>query len=288
MRLRNLIQGSPEWHKWRSSGIGSSDIAKITGVSPFGSAFDFYNEKSGIVVTDKSSYATERGKHYEPIVREKFNKLQNANYETACFQHDNYCFILASLDGYDEATNTLIEIKVPGKKDLELAAQGEIPEYYKVQIQWQLGTCGAQRAYYICYDPKTDQMYIVTVARDEETIQRLFHSAHIFWDNFLRGIPPVKRDDVDVDFITDEKFVSIALQAQKIKGELLKWELQWDEVKKEILNFGKGRSFRGYGISAVKTSGRKTYDTDAMVADGIDIERYAKVGKESYTIKIDK
>jgi putative phage-type endonuclease len=287
MKRVNLVQGSPEWHVWRNGGIGSSDIAKIMGISPFGSALEFYNEKAGIVVNDKSSFATERGKKYEPIARDKFNKLKGANYQPDCFEHPEYPYMLASVDGYDEKTHRLLEIKVPGKKDLELAARGEIPEYYNIQMQWQMAIVDVSMMSYICYDPKSDQIYITTVMRDEKIIAEMYRAACVFWDNFLQGIPPKKQDD-DIDFITDDQFVTIALAARKIKGEIVKWELEWDTVKQHILKFGNGRSFTGYGVTATKTSGRKTYDIEAMVADGINVEKYAKVGKESYTIKIDK
>lgn len=287
MKQIHLRQGSPEWHKWRSSGIGSSDIAKIMGVSPFGSALDFYNEKAGIISKDHTNYATERGNKYEPIARDKFNRLQNSHYEPACFEHEQFEYIKASVDGYDEYLNSIIEIKVPGKKDLSLAIRGEIPEYYQMQIQWQMGAVDVDRVFYICYDPKIDQCYINTVQRDDEMIQELFAAAHEFWNNFLQGIPPGKSGD-DVDFIMDKRFVEVSTRAHCVKIELDKWQTEWENIKEEILQFGNGRSFKGNGITVVKTGGRTTYDYARMEEDGLDIASYRKTGKESYTIKIDK
>lgn len=60
-----------------------------------------------------------------------------------------------------------------------------------------------------------------------------------------------------------------------------------DEVLRPAL-VGRGEVvWNGFAFKVDEVAGRKTYDTKAMAADGIDIEKYAKVGAPSsrFTIK---
>ena len=74
----------------------------------------------------------------------------------------------ASLDGFNSYSNKGVEFKVPGKVDLEKAKQGECPEKYFAQIQWQMIVSGAIQIDYAVLDPDSDQLHIIPVLPDHD------------------------------------------------------------------------------------------------------------------------
>ena len=282
----DLAQGGLGWLQWRKGGIGGSDIAKIMGVSPFGSAMDVYNEKSGLSDGKKKNTAMKRGNDYEAEARELFCQIKGMKFIPICGEVRGYSYMKVSLDGYCDIENTILEIKVPGKKDLDLAAAGEIPEYYMMQMQWQLMVSQAIRGYFMAYDWRTKENYIVTVQRNERMIAELQARAHIFWDEFILGIPPPLQldehefifDDKELEddvtgYITDDK----AIKEAKLRNEQRKYRI----TKRDT-------NFKAFGITATRTKPRITYDYEAMIADGLDISKYAKEGETGWRITIDK
>jgi putative phage-type endonuclease len=192
MRKILLEQGTPEWLEWRKSGLGSSDIAAIMGKSPFSTAMKIYYEKSGFSEGAKTTHPMSRGSLYEGEARRAFTKKMKREFVPICCCHSDADYFLASLDGYDEKENHIVEIKVPGRKTLDQAAAGELPEYYHIQMQWQMGVCGASLGYFVCYMPETLEMYVVNIPPDINFIRVLQEEAELFWNNFKRGVPPRK------------------------------------------------------------------------------------------------
>lgn len=142
----NLDQRSDAWHEWRKGKIGSSDIATIAGHNPYKTALQLYQEK----ITGKEiklNAHMRRGVEFENQALETFTYLFDANigdYIPTCFQYDQNESYIASIDGYNAKTNTLVEIKCPSVGVFE-ALTSEPPKMYYYQVQWQLMISGATR-----------------------------------------------------------------------------------------------------------------------------------------------
>ena len=62
-----------EWLKYRTQGIGGSDVSVIAGINPFKSVYQLWLEKTGKIETEQtdSEYA-HFGAILEPIVKKEF------------------------------------------------------------------------------------------------------------------------------------------------------------------------------------------------------------------------
>ncbi|MFW9929136.1 MAG: lambda-exonuclease family protein, partial [Candidatus Thorarchaeota archaeon] len=97
----------------RKTGIGGSDVAKICGVSKYGSPLTVYNEKKGLNEPQKKSIALELGTLLESWISQKYqnttgNKVTN---HPPLIRHKKYDFMIGNVDGIIEDKNILLEIK---------------------------------------------------------------------------------------------------------------------------------------------------------------------------------
>ena len=287
MRKIDKIQGSDEWLEFRKTGIGASDIGAIMGLSPFKKAIDVYNDKKGLGKPQFSSNAMLRGTVYEEEAREKYNKANNTNFQPIVVQHDDFDYFYASLDGYDEASGEVLEIKTPtNKKLIYQASIGQIPDYYESQIQWQLFCTGAKTAIYLVYDPEGSEMHEIIVERDDERIEVLKGAAIDFWVNLTQGIAPEDPSEhISLDFPDFiDKFAEYATYA-RIKSDA---EKKLKELKPFLIDLGDDGNWSAHGLKFTHSQGKTSYDYKAMETDGVDINKYKKEGVPFYKIGIVK
>lgn len=287
MRVIQLEQGTDEWLEFRRSGIGSSDIAAICGLSPFARAWDIYQEKQGFGAPQYINSAMQRGIDFESAARTRYNKTYHTNFSPIVCLHDKYDYFLASLDGYDAEKQEILEIKVPTKKTLLYkVANGIIPDYYEAQLQWQMLISNAKCAQFAVYDVEGDEIITQPVERDSEKMELLEEKAHEFWTNFLQGIPPVdERQHINLEFPEEksrfEEYRSLLDQQSQIKKRLA-------ALKEYLIDLGDDGNWKAYGLTFTKNEGRKTYNIEKMIQDGVKLHDYISIGKPYYTIKKDK
>lgn len=148
MRILNLEQGSPDWHKIRKNSIGASDSPSIMGCSPWTNIHELWDQKLGHG-KKKSSAAMQRGHDLEPIARTMFELKTMQDWPPIVAQDEVHDFLIASLDGWNGSE--VLEIKCPGGKDHAIAVQGNIPEKYFPQLQHQMLVTGADVCHYVSY-----------------------------------------------------------------------------------------------------------------------------------------
>src|SRR5258707_6935375 len=129
------IPNSKQWYAWRSKGLGASDAPAILGASPWTSRFELWAYRTGLLPKPEFNAfalkAVERGNQLEPLACEVYEKMTGLSVQkNVNCEHDQYPFIRASLDGYIESNNTILEIKCPGKIDHAKAIEGENPDKY--------------------------------------------------------------------------------------------------------------------------------------------------------------
>jgi putative phage-type endonuclease len=198
MRIANkLPQNGAEWLAWRKSGLGASDAPVVMGVSPYTSRFELWCEKTGMA--DRPDFhpmaikAMARGTLLEPEARECYEKKVGAKFDANInVIHERYDFIRASLDGYSKDLNAIVEIKCPGKVDLEEARKGRVPKKYLPQVQLQLLVTGADYCDYFTYDG-TDGI-TVKVLPDLRYQQQLEDEMVGFWQLIQSKNPPLLTD----------------------------------------------------------------------------------------------
>jgi putative phage-type endonuclease len=183
----NVVQGSFEWHQFRSLGLGSSDASVIAGLLP--EAWDgFYTlkrQKNGI---SKKAFSPEkeliilRGQELEEQARQAYIDLMGIKMTPACFIHPTLDWQRSSLDGIDPDWTTILEIKCSGEKVYNKVAHDlEIPNYYIAQMMHQLATVPtAERAHFWMFDPERGGV-LLEVLPDPEFIEELTSREEWFW-----------------------------------------------------------------------------------------------------------
>src|ERR1035437_6214014 len=124
--LVEIEQQSPAWHDLRAKSIGSSDAAVILGVSPWRTIRELWLEKTGKGKPQKQNSSMARGNKLEPVARAHFEFRIEHDYPPVVMVSDAYPFIIASLDGFCEETNSICEIKCSGNADHSAALRGEV------------------------------------------------------------------------------------------------------------------------------------------------------------------
>lgn len=279
MKTIHLEQGTEAWLNWRRTGIGATDIVALMGKSPWKTALEVYNDKSGFDHTEDINDMMQRGSLYESEARHKFEELSNLEFKPVCAVHPEMEIYLASLDGYNEKENKILEIKVPSRKVLDLVADYQIPEHYKLQVNWQLFVSGSKSCMFVAYSPETSELYWMEVFPDEKLIADMRKCADDFWYNTKRGIPP-SPSDKDYIEIEDEELRVVCEGYKIVQKEVKTLETALKEFKKKIIEYGNDGNFKAYGIKATRCQSRATYDMQAMEDDGIPIEKYLKIPKE--------
>lgn len=153
MKILTIEQRTKEWYEKRSVSIGASDAPIIMGVSPWKTIEELWEEKTGFKKKKNfTSASMQRGIDLEPVSRAMFEIEMDADFPAIMTQHDEYDFLIASLDGYSFKLNAILEIKCPGMKDHALALAQQVPPKYVPQIQHQFLVTGADAGFYVSYD----------------------------------------------------------------------------------------------------------------------------------------
>lgn len=192
-----MEQRTDDWEKWRRQGIGASDAPIIMGVSPWTTRKQLWEQKLGISPPFKGNWATERGNRLEPVARAAYELEFARDMPPRLVEHKDHPWMRASLDGFNEIDNIVLEIKIPGKKSHECAKKGKIPDCYYAQVQHQLFVTGAKEAHYYSYYntapkdcPEVWEGVNVVTTIDEEYCKKLFELEKEFWECVQSKTPP--------------------------------------------------------------------------------------------------
>ena len=282
--FKDIEQNTPEWHEFRRSGIGASEIAAVMGVCPYKTASDIYKLKTEEPQEDVRNFWMQRGVDSEPEARRFFEHLQNDRpYPPLTIQHDDFSYFKASLDGYCEQDDSIVEIKVPGSKVLKMAEEGRIPIHYLYQIQWQLMVSRCRWAFYFVYHPETMEYYQIKVMPDKKLFEEMKVAAHAFWNLVKARKCPIDKKTAK---LVHEKNSRILNQMYEIKQKIQLLDLAYDTLKNTLLEEeGEDISLENDSLTFYKAE-RSGYDYKKAATDAkIDLEQYKKPTTISWTIK---
>lgn len=182
----NYKQGTQEWLNWRMEGIGSSDVPAILGVSPWKTYQELVMQKAHRMAGAPANAAMKRGSSLEPTIREFYQRESYLYLPDAAFEHEEYRFMRASLDGYNDENNIAFEAKAPNKYDHFSAVNGEVPEKYIPQCQHILLVSGAAQLHYVSWYKGPQDRALVLVKPDYDYHQMLIEKETEFWEKVLK------------------------------------------------------------------------------------------------------
>src|ERR1051326_1010313 len=114
IQVPELEQRTPEWHEFRSKGIGGSEAAYVMNVAYRGNIKDLWEQKVGIAPEFVPNAAMERGTRLEPEARLEFSLPTGLDVKPMCVIHPEFSFVRSSLDGISHDGRIIVEIKCPG------------------------------------------------------------------------------------------------------------------------------------------------------------------------------
>ena len=198
----------------------------------------------------------QRGIDQESTALECFNKMHGYNCKPAVYEHDDIPYMGASLDGYDEETKVLVEIKC-SQKLFDMACEEIIPEYYIAQCQHQLEVMGLDSMFYVVY--VEHEIKVIAVHKDEGFVKNLVMSELEFWDNLVNMNEPALTDK-DYVKVTDEAFLSVATEYRMADVNYKAAKAKREVARSALLSFGDGGSFQGFGVKATKLADKTITD----------------------------
>lgn len=167
--ILQLEQGSELWKAWRKKTITATMAPILMEVSPFSDPRQLFLKIVGLLPEAEKNGAMARGLELEPVARELFNEAYNVKTKPVVMISDEHPGIGASLDGWDEETKTLIEIKCPGAADHKTAIKGLVPRHYYPQLAHQMIVADVEKCFYVSYRPNDVKGFVVVeVIRDRD------------------------------------------------------------------------------------------------------------------------
>jgi putative phage-type endonuclease len=287
MKIIKLEQGTPEWLNWRKTVITATDASCIMGNNPWTTPYKCWQRKLGLVEEQKSNDAMERGKRLEPEARAQFIERYDLIMEPQVVESSEYEFLGASLDGITFSGTKILEIKCGGAKLHDMAARGEIPDYYMDQMQHQLLVTGAEMCYYYSYDGKDG--ICIEVKPDPEFKAKFLPKARAFWKGvaFFEAPPLQDKDMKDMKDNLDWKEYSRLYQETDAQIKAL--EDKKDFLRKKLIELCADQSCIGGGLKVIKTlvRGRVAYDEIPEIK-GVDLDKYRKDSTLSWKILVEE
>lgn len=301
-----------DFHKDRLRGIGGSDIPVIVlGKHYNKTAYDLFLEKTGQIPTpDIDTPDTRRGKRQEPIAAnlyaEKTGKELKAISET--IWHPKHKFMLAHIDRLIMPEENVLEIKCPRVTTFRKWQLEGIPEGIQLQGQHYIEVLKAKKVVFCVFCAELDDIFDITIKRDDELIDLIVDSGQRFWSYVEAGEYPRELIHAEPDPI---KLPKIGGQLQYMEGEA--WQKaalalrEAQEIKKEAEALeedakGKIRGLMGDEFDVVEgiisddeslrvynrlQAGRDSFDWKRLMKDRpeMDFKPYLKHGQPFKTFK---
>ena len=194
--IRDIAQGSREWMALRVGKIGGSRISDLLTEGRGGAESltkrKYKNELirerlTGRKLDTYKTPAMQRGIDLEPMARAWYEVKYNTFVDqVAIVLHPFIDGGQCSPDGIVEATNSLIEIKIPNPEnhlDNYLTGGKQLEQYYD-QVQWQLA-CMPEKEFcdLVSYDPEMPdhlQGFVKRIYRDDEYINNMQNAVIAF------------------------------------------------------------------------------------------------------------
>jgi len=258
----DIEQGSNEWLAMRRNFITSSDYSIINGSNKFSknSPSKLWRQKLNIDDPEEENERMIEGRRLEIIIRDEYNKKNNTDFKPVVAVSKKYPHMMASLDGYDAKTDSIMEIKA-GEKTYEKASEGHIASYNIDQSMHHLTTTSKQRCLFLVGGYNKDPIEL-SIESSEIESEKLIEQEKEFYDFLINTIPPPLSEAEFVE-IRDEKTIELARRWRETKERLKVAEELEDIAKKMLLD--------------------ETDDGNCIIPDAqIKIERRSKKGVINY------
>ena len=173
-----------EWLRYRTQGIGGSDVSIIAGINPYKSIYQLWLEKTGQIEPKQTeSEFAHFGTLLEPIVRREFMDRTGlkVRQKFMILQSEEFPFMLADVDGIikENGERVIFEAKTASAYKQDVWEDG-VPAGYILQVQHYMAVTEAKKAY-VAALVGGNHFYCHTVERDDEMIRKIITMESVFW-----------------------------------------------------------------------------------------------------------
>jgi len=272
----NLNQGTQAWLEYRREKFNASETPDIMGVG-FNKPYQLAQIKFG-GVEQYQSRAMADGIKYEPLIRQKIEIDTGLKFEPCVIQSDDDPRFSASLDGYNEKENLIIEIKFSKNEAFQIHEKGEPSINYYYQIQHQLMVTGAKKCLFVAG-------YI------DNGFQLEYKSCEVLpepkiWDKIQKAWIDFENDYKNE--IIDAEFMDISTELSELNEKAKEIEAKIKELKDRALIKANGRECKVANITIYKTTRKGGYDYAKFIKDQkIEIPSgYKKADSDFWAVRI--
>lgn len=227
-----------EWLKYRTGGIGGSDVSIIAGINPFKSVHQLWLEKTGQVEPEQTeSEFAHFGTLLEPIVRKEFTERTGikVRQKHMFLQSEEYPFMYADLDGVinEDGELAIFEAKTASQYKMDTWEE-DVPAGYILQVQHYMAVTGAKKTYIAALVGGNHFVYHV-VERDEVMIAKIIAMEKYFWEtHVLGGVEPVPDGSEATTNYFNSKFSNSNGQTIELPEEALAICEEYERLSEEL------------------------------------------------------
>ena len=197
------------WLEKRKHYVTGTDAAQLLGISPFGSKFDVWLDKTGQAPDFVQSAAMRAGLAFEADILKMYAEDTDAKVEHMdgynLHTSEAYPRLGASLDGWNHTLGCPVDAKNIRWKTEKWgdAWTSDFPEYYKTQLQVQMMVTGARFAHLAVMFSGQD-FFVYTMEYNEELAQQILEASEDFWPYVENSeMPEVSGSDMATAYIKD-------------------------------------------------------------------------------------
>ncbi|MGW2209956.1 YqaJ viral recombinase family nuclease [Streptomyces sp. NPDC001781] len=201
-----------DWLTARRSGIGSSDIAAILGISRYGNALSVWHDKTGGLPLDgddsepalwgrafEETVAREWARRNRSVIR-RVGLVANIDRPHEMCTLDRRVLECPLADGREKCA---VEIKCRDKMKAGQFRRG-VADDVLVQTLWQAIVCGFDHIHAAVLIGGNDyRQYVIRVADHTDLVADLRAAGERAWQQITDRRPPVLADDADPDVLLD-------------------------------------------------------------------------------------
>ena len=282
-----------EWLKYRTKGIGGSDVSIIAGINPFKSVYQLWLEKTGQVEPEEEgSEYTHFGTLLEPIVRKEFMERTGikVRQKHMLLQSEEHPFMFADLDGVINENGELciFEAKTASAYKQEVWEE-EVPAPYILQVQHYMAVTGAKKTY-IAALVGGNHFFYHEVERDEEMIAKIIVMEKYFWQHHVMGgVEPVPDGSEATTRYFNERFRNSNGETIELPDEVLPVCEEYDNLTRQIKELESAKNAaanqlkRYLGEAEAGTVGDRKITWKSVSKNSVDTKRLKSEHPDIYT-----
>jgi putative phage-type endonuclease len=243
---------SEEILRQRKTGLGSSDIAAILGISKYKSPLDVYLDKMGDSAENISNELIYWGNRMEPIIAEEYSRRKGVELiePTEIVRHHKKDFLIANVDRLTVDGSGIIECKTASAFIASTWGEegtDQVPDAYLLQVAHQSKVYESRgiRFVDIAVLIGGNDFRIHRYTPNKELEDRIESAATSFWnDHVLKKIPPAPRTEKDLktlypqdnmnDAVADNDAINVLNNLKNIRHEIELLSKKEEEYKNHV------------------------------------------------------